>query len=106
MTMIDFDAHQDALQLALEAQQAFARGCALRGVDADESQESFVDAWDHARNAGMVCGRQDLQAPLVLRQLPALMAAFDEGECEGYSQRESELEIALEALGGGCAQAA
>ena len=97
MSTFPLDAHQDSLSLALMARQAYARGCELRGVDADESQEAFLEAWDHAREAGVACGRHDLAAPFALTQVPALMAAFDDGEGEGYSEREQEFEAAPEA---------
>lgn len=98
-TNFPLDAHQDSLNLALKARQAYAQGDALRGVDADESQEAFLAAWDFAREAGVVCGRHDLPAPFALSEVPALMAAFEDGEGEGYNEREEALEAALEAQG-------
>jgi len=95
-TNFPLDAHQDSLTLVLKARQAFARGGELRGADADESQEAFLAAWDFAREAGVVCGRHELPAPFALTQLPALMAAFEDGEGEGYSEREQEFEASLE----------
>ena len=95
-TNFPLDAHQDSLTLALKARQAFARGDELRGVDADESQEAFLAAWDFAHEAGVVCGRHDLPAPFALTQIPQLMAAFEDGEGDGYSEREQELEAQID----------
>ena len=95
-TNFPLDAHQDSLTLALKARQAFAQGGELRGVDADESQEAFLQAWDFAREAGVVCGRHDLPAPFALTEVTQLMAAFEDGEGDGYCEREEALEAQID----------
>ncbi|HKY91763.1 MAG TPA: hypothetical protein VJM11_12020 [Nevskiaceae bacterium] len=90
------DAHHDSLCLALLARKALARGRELLGTDALEAQEQFMNAWDYAREAGMVCGRHDLPAPFALTQVKELMVAFEDGEMEGASERECELEAQID----------
>lgn len=94
MSSFPLDAHQNSISLALLARQAFARGCELRGVNAEESEEAFVEAWDHARAAGVVCGKHDLPAPFALIEIPDLMTAFVDGG--GESIDPSELEALLD----------
>lgn len=86
------DAQQDSLRLALCARQAFARGRELRGTDAEEAQEELLNAFDHAHQAGVLCGLHDLPAPFALSQVPALMLAFEDGACDGAAEREVALE--------------
>lgn len=88
MSTFPLEAHQNSISLALMARQAFARGCALRGVNAEESEEAFVEAWDHAHAAGGVCGQHDLAAPFALTEVPALMAAFVDGGGESIGEDE------------------
>lgn len=95
-TKFPLDAHQDSITLAQQAHIAYGRGCALRGIDADESQEAFLQAWDFAKEAGLVCGRHDLPAPFALTQIPQLMAAFEEGEADGCCEREQALEAQVD----------
>lgn len=96
MTKFPLDAHHDSLCLALLARKALARGRELLGVDADEAQEQFLNAYDHAREAGFVCGKHDLPAPFALTQVKELMVAFEDGEGDGYSERETELETQVD----------
>jgi hypothetical protein len=79
MSTFPLEAHQNSISLALLARQAYARGCELRGVNAEEAEEAFLEAWDHAREAGVVCGKHQLPLPFGLIEVPALMAAFVDG---------------------------
>ena len=94
MPTFPLDAHQNSISLALMARQAFARGYELRGVNAEESEEAFIEAWEHAREAGVLCGRHDLPAPFALIEVPALMAAFVDGGSETID--EAELDALLD----------
>lgn len=94
MSTFPLEAHQNSISLALLARQAFARGCELRGVDAEEAEEAFLEAWDHAREAGAVCRTNNLPVPFALIEVPELMKAFvDSG---GERIDPSELEALLD----------
>ncbi len=88
MSSFPLDAHQNSISLALMARQAFARGCELRGVNAEESEEAFLEAWDHAREAGVVCDANNLPAPFALIEIPGLMTAFVDGGGESIDPQE------------------
>lgn len=88
MSTFPLEAHQTSISLALLARQAYARGCALRGVNAEEAEEAFLEAWDHAREAGEVCGANNLPVPFALIELPDLMKAFVDGGGESIDPTE------------------
>lgn len=96
MNRFPLEAHQQSLQLALDARRAFARGREAATTDPELADEHYLEAFDLAREVGLLCRVHDLPAPFALRHFKPLLVAFADGEDEGTDALDDGQEIEIE----------